>query len=55
MSKKIVIVDYGMGNIQSIFRKFLMIGITPVVSNDRRIIETLINLFCQALDILARQ
>ena len=39
MSSKIVIVDYGMGNIQSVFRKFLMVGITPVVSNDRSIIR----------------
>lgn len=39
MPQKIVIVDYGMGNIQSVFRKFLMIGITPVVSNDPVIIK----------------
>ena len=39
MPSKIVIVDYGMGNIQSVFRKFLLSGITPVVSNDRSIIR----------------
>ena len=39
MSLKIVIVDYGMGNIQSVFRKFAMIGITPIVSKEHSVIK----------------
>ena len=39
MPSKIVIVDYGMGNIQSVFRKFSLLGITPVVSNDLVVIN----------------
>ena len=34
MPQKIVIVDYGMGNIQSVLRKFSLLGLTPVVSKD---------------------
>lgn len=34
MPLKIVIIDYGMGNIQSVYRKFSLLGITPIVSND---------------------
>ena len=40
MGSKIVIVDYGMGNIQSVFRKFSLLGITPIVSNDVSVIKT---------------
>ena len=40
MGSKIVIVDYGMGNIQSVFRKFSLLGITPIVSNDLSTIRT---------------
>ena len=34
MASKIVIVDYGMGNIQSVVRKFSLLGIRPIVSKD---------------------
>ena len=40
MPLKIVIVDYGMGNIQSVFRKFSLLGITPVVSKDPNVVKT---------------
>ena len=40
MPLKIVIVDYGMGNIQSVFRKFSLLGITPVVSKDSNVVKT---------------
>jgi len=40
MRAKIVIVDYGMGNIQSVFRKFSLLGITPLVSNDVSVIKS---------------
>lgn len=40
MPLRIVIVDYGMGNIQSVFRKFSLLGITPVVSKDPNIVKT---------------
>ena len=40
MGHKIVIVDYGMGNIQSVFRKFSLLGITPVVSKDPFTVST---------------
>ena len=39
MPLKIVIVDYGMSNIQSVFRKFSLLGITPVVSKDPAMIQ----------------
>ena len=39
MSLKIVIVDYGMGNIQSVFRKLELIGITPIVSKEHSVIK----------------
>lgn len=38
MPQKIVIIDYGMGNIQSIFRKFSLLGIEPKVTSDPTII-----------------
>ena len=40
MPLKIVIVDFGMGNIQSVFRKFSLLGITPVVSKDPNVVKT---------------
>ena len=40
MVSKIVIVDYGMGNLQSVFRKFSLLGITPVVSKELSTIKT---------------
>lgn len=40
MHSKIIIVDYGMGNIQSVFRKFSLLGLTPVVSSDVAIIKS---------------
>ena len=35
-----MIVDYGMGNIQSVFRKFSLLGITPIVSRDLKVVKT---------------
>jgi len=40
MPLKVVIVDYGMGNIQSVLRKFSLFGITPTVSNDSATINS---------------
>ena len=40
MSLKVVIVDYGMGNIQSVFRKFSLFGINPIVSQDSATINS---------------
>ena len=40
MSLKVVIVDYGMGNIQSVFRKFSLFGINPMVSQDSATINS---------------
>ena len=39
MPLKIIIVDYGMGNIQSVYRKFSLLGITPIVSKDPAMIQ----------------
>ena len=39
MPLKIVIVDYGMSNIQSVFRKFSLLGITSIVSKDPSMIQ----------------
>ena len=40
MPLKVVIVDYGMGNIQSVFRKFSLFGINPIVSQDSATINS---------------
>ena len=40
MSSKIVVVDYGMGNIQSVLRKFSLLGITPILSKDKDTISS---------------
>ena len=40
MPLKIVIVDYGMGNIQSVFRKLSLLGITPIVSKNPNEVKT---------------
>ena len=39
MAQKIVIVDYGMGNIQSVLRKFSLLGIIPAVSKNPAMIK----------------
>ena len=39
MAQKILIVDYGMGNIQSVLRKFNILGITPTVSKNIAMIK----------------
>lgn len=39
MAQEIVIVDYGMGNIQSVLRKFSLLGIIPAVSKNPAMIK----------------
>ena len=38
MSKKVVIIDYGIGNVKSILNAFLKIGANPVISSDEKVI-----------------
>lgn len=40
MSKKIVIVDYGVGNLQSLKKAFNFLGAEPVITEDAREVET---------------
>ena len=37
--KKIGVIDYGMGNIQSLFNAFVSMGVTTVVSSDARVLS----------------
>lgn len=39
MNQKVVIIDYGMGNIGSIVNMFNFLGIKPIVTNDEQIIK----------------
>jgi glutamine amidotransferase len=38
-SKKIVIIDYGMGNLRSVFNKFRRMGYKPEISSDPEVIK----------------
>lgn len=62
MSKRIVIVDYGMGNLWSVYSAFRYLGVEPDVSGDPKIVETACTLilpgvgsFRRAMQVLQAQ